>query len=222
MPPRAALPYLFVPQLVLLEKLGLVSGVSEGIAEAAHVLEKISRENLPEQPASACPAKSLASGINGTAPVIYGFGIFRGVAQRWKQQFNENAKVPAKWEVFPELNHNEVVGWEKAGALAKSFSTIFLRDQNEPVEVRSRIETTKLLMPRASKQFEVWSQGAGTLARMLSAVLVGDFTSVYLAVMRGVDPTPVQTIATLKKKLAETGTKEKILRELEKRKPVKP
>jgi glucose/mannose-6-phosphate isomerase len=221
MPPRAALPYLFVPQLVLLEKLGLVSGVSEGIAEAAHVLEKISRENLPEQPASACPAKSLASGINGTAPVIYGFGIFRGVAQRWKQQFNENAKVPAKWEVFSELNHNEVVGWEKAGALAKSFSTIFLRDQNEPVEVRSRIETTKLLMPRASKQFEVWSQGAGTLARMLSAVLVGDFTSVYLAVMRGVDPTPVQTIATLKKKLAETGTKEKILRELEKRKPVK-
>ncbi len=219
MPPRAALPYLFVLQLALLEKMGLVSGATEGLAEATRVLEKVSQENSPEK--STSPAKSLASGIHGTVPIIYGFGIYRGVAQRWKQQSNENAKTPAKWEVFPELNHNEVVGWQKVGDFAKVFSTIFLRDQNEPAEVRSRIETTKTLMPHASKQFEAWAQGTGTLARMLSAILVGDFTSVYLAVLRGVDPTPVQTIATLKKKLAETGTKERILRELEKVKPVK-
>jgi glucose/mannose-6-phosphate isomerase len=221
MPPRAALPYLFVPQLVLLEKLGLVSGVSESLAEATRVLGKVSRENVPEKQMQASPAKSLASEINGTVPVIYGWGIYRGVAQRWKQQFNENAKVPAKWEVFSELDHNEVVGWEKAGTLANQFSTIFLRDENEPVEVRSRIETTKMLMSKASKQFEVWSLGTGILAKMLSAVLVGDFTSVYLAALRGVDPTPVKTIVTLKQKLAETGTKERILRELEKLKPFK-
>jgi glucose/mannose-6-phosphate isomerase len=221
MPPRAALPYLLVPQLMLLERLGLASGVSENLSEATRVLEKVSRENMPEKPTSVNPSKSLASGTGGTVPIIYGFGIYRGVAQRWKTQFNENAKVPAKWEVFSELDHNEVVGWQEAGALAKSFSTIFLRDQNEPAEIRSRIETTKMLMPRASKQFEVWSQGTGTLARMLSAILVGDFTSVYLAVLRGVDPTPVQTIVTLKKKLAETGTKERVLRELEKLKPFK-
>ncbi len=221
MPPRAASPYLLVPQLVLLERMGLATGVSEGLAEACDVLESVCRENAPDKPTSANPAKCLASGINGTVPIIYGFGIFRGVAQRWKTQFNENAKIPAKWEVFPELDHNEVVGWEKAGALARGFSTIFLRDKHEPAEVRSRIETTKALMPRAPKQFEVWSQGTGTLAKMLSAIIVGDFTSVYLAVLRGVDPTPVKTIVTLKKKLAETGAKEKILLELKKLKPIK-
>jgi glucose/mannose-6-phosphate isomerase len=221
MPPRAASPYLLVPQLVLLEKMGLVSRVSEGLRDASRNLEKISRENAPEKPAESNPAKLLASRINGTVPVVYGFGIYRGVAQRWKQQFNENAKVPAKWEVFPELDHNEIVGWEKAGSLNRHFSTVFLRDKNEPIEVRSRIEITKTLMPKDSKQFEVWSQGKTTLAKMLSTILVGDFTSVYLAVLRNVDPTPVQTIVTLKQKLAETGTKDRVIRELEKLKPVR-
>jgi glucose/mannose-6-phosphate isomerase len=230
MPPRAASPYLLVPQLIILEKLGLISGVSEGLSEAFPNLQRGSRENAPEKPTSNNAAKSLASGINGTVPVIYGFGIYRGVALRWKQQFNENAKVPAKWEVFSELNHNEVVGWEKAGELAEHFSTVFLRDKNEPAEVRSRIETTKFLISfdwmrplheKFPKQFEVWSQGKSTLAKMLSTILVGDFTSVYLAILRGIDPTPVQTIATLKQKLAETGTKKRIIRELEKLKPIR-
>jgi len=222
MPPRAASPYLLVPQLVLLEKMGLVSGVSEGLNEALKLLEKVSRENAPEKHEEFNPAKSLASGINGSVPVVYGFGIYRGVAQRWKQQFNENAKVPAKWEVFPELNHNEIVGWEKAGALAKRFSTVFLRDKSEPAEVRSRIEITRALMQAGgSKQFEVWTQGKSALAKMLSTILVGDFVSVYLAVLRGVDPTPVQTIVTLKHKLGETGIREKIIRELEKLKPIR-
>jgi len=221
MPPRAASPYLLVPQLVLMEKLGLISGVSEGLDEVNDVIEQVSRENAPEKPTSTSTAKSLASGINGTIPVVYGFGVYRGVAMRWKQQFNENAKIPAKWEVFSELNHNEIVGWERAEALARCFSAVFLRDKSERAEVRSRIEITKKLMPAASKQFEVWAQGKGTLARMLSAILVGDFTSVYLAVLRGVNPTPVQTISTLKQRLAETGTKERIIRELEKLKPTR-
>jgi len=219
MPPRAALPYLLVPQLVLLEKMGLVSDVSEGLGEATKLLGKFSRENSPEKPVGKSLAKSLASGIHGTVPVVYGFGVYRGVAQRWKQQFNENSKVHAKWEVFPELNHNEIVGWEKADALAKQFSTVFLRDKNEPSEVRSRIEITKTLMPQNSKKFEVWAQGKSTLAKLLSTILMGDFISVYLAILRGVDPTPVQTIAMLKQKLGETGTKERIVRELEKLKP---
>jgi glucose/mannose-6-phosphate isomerase len=219
MPPRAASPYLLVPQLVLLEKMRLLSGVSEGFREAIILLEKISCENAPEKQVKSNIAKSLASGINGTVPVIYGFGIYRGVAQRWKQQFNENAKLPAKWESFPELNHNEIVGWEKAGELAEHCSTVFLRDEDESAEFRSRIEITKTLMPKALKKHEVWAQGKGALAKMLSTMLVGDFTSVYLSILRGVDPTPVQTITVLKQKLGETGAKEKIIRELEKLKP---
>jgi glucose/mannose-6-phosphate isomerase len=213
--PRAALPYLFTPLLLLLEKLGVVSGVSGGLSEAVTVLGRVSGENAPEKPVKANFAKMLASEINGSVPVVYGFGVFRGVAQRFKTQFNENSKMPSKWEYFSELDHNEVVGWEKAGDLARCFSTIFIRDKSESDAVRTRIETTKILLHPGSKRFEVWSQGKSALARMLSTVCIGDFTSVYLAILRGVDPTPVETISLLKQKIRKSGTKEKIIRELE-------
>ena len=214
-PPRAALPYLFTPLVVLAERLGIVSGVSRGFSEAISVLGQVSGECAPEMPVSGNAAKRLAVGVNGSVPVVYGFGVFRSVAQRFKTQFNENAKVPSKWGFFSEVDHNEVVGWERAGSLAECFSAVFLRDKTEPIEFRNRIEITKGLMPSGSKLFEVWSQGKNVLARMLSAVCIGDFTSVYLALLRGVDPTPVETISLLKARMKRSGTKEKVIRELE-------
>ena len=214
-PPRAALPYLFTPLVLLSERLGIVSGVSDGFSEAIPVLRRVSGECAPEVPVSGNAAKRLAVGINGSVPVVYGFGVFRSVAQRFKTQFNENSKVPSKWEYFSEVDHNEVVGWERAGRLAECFSAVFLRDKAEPIEFRNRIEITKGLMPSGSKLFEVWSRGEGVLARMLSAVCIGDFTSVYLALLRGVDPTPVETISLLKAQMKQRGTKERVVRELE-------
>jgi len=216
MPPRAALPYMFIPLLKALEKVDIVSGVSEEITEATKILEHVAGENAPHKPVKDNFAKTLATGVNGSVPEVYGFGVYRSVAQRFKQQFNENSKVPSKWEFFSELIHNEIVGWENAGKLEACFSTIFLRDKSEPDAIRSRIETTKTLLPSGSKMFEVWSQGKSTLARMLSTICIGDFTSVYLAVLRGVDPTPVKNIALLKEKTKQSGAKEKIIRELAK------
>ena len=114
MPPRAALPYLFVPLLLSTEKMKIVSSVSADLSEAITLLARISGENSSEKPARDNLAKALALGINETVPVVYGFGIYRSVAQRFKQQFNENSKVPSKWAFFSELNHNEIEGWEKA------------------------------------------------------------------------------------------------------------
>jgi glucose/mannose-6-phosphate isomerase len=213
--PRAALPYLFVPLLRVLEETGVISSVSGELVEAIDVLGRVGGECGPEVPVSSNVAKGLAVGVNGSVPVVYGFGVFRGVAQRFKTQFNENAKVPSKWEVFSELDHNEVVGWEGAGDLAGCFSAVFIRDENESEVIRSRIEITKELMPEGSKLFEVWGQGKSELARMLSVVCVGDFVSVYLALLRGVDPTPVNTISLLKAKVKRVGTKERIICELE-------
>jgi glucose/mannose-6-phosphate isomerase len=214
-PPRAALPYLFVPMLTALERLNFASKVSENLKKASRLLETVSAENSPEKPSEDNFCKTLATNICGTVPVIYGFGIYRGVAQRFKQQFNENSKIPAKFEVFPELNHNEIVGWEEAGKLARIFSTILIRDKTEPAEIRNRIETTKTLMLAAkSKLFEVWAQGETTLEKMLSTITIGDFTSVYLAILRKIDPTPVKTIVLLKTQMNQTGTKQRIIREL--------
>ena len=218
MPPRAALPYLFLPMLIILEKLGLTSDVSSEISEAIKVLEKVKDKNSPEKPLNDNFSKILASQINGTVPVVYGFGIYRAVAQRYKQQFNENSKLPAKWEFFPELNHNEIVGWESARELANCFSTIFIRDKDEREEIRQRIEVTKELMfeEAASRIFEVWSVGESRLAKMLYTIYIGDFTSVYLAILRGVDPTPVKTITLLKERIIRSGVKDKATGELQK------
>jgi glucose/mannose-6-phosphate isomerase len=217
MPPRAALPYLFVPLMICMEKMGLVSGASEELSEALQLLQKISKDNKPEKPTIENFSKALALNIGQTSPVVYGFGFYRSVAMRFKQQFNENSKVPAKWEVFSELNHNEIVGWERAGKLGKCFSAIFLRDSEEPAAIQSRIEITRELVEQAGVGLiEIQAQGKSRLARMLSTVCIGDFTSVYLAVLHGVDPTPVKTINYLKDTLKQNGVKEKVISELAK------
>jgi glucose/mannose-6-phosphate isomerase len=216
MPPRAALPHMLMPLLRVMETLSLMPSVEKEFDEATKVLEKVSKDNAPEKPTATNSAKSLAVNLYGTCPVVYGFGAYRGVALRYKQQFNENSKLPAKWEAFSELNHNETMGWANPKELAQAFSVVFLRDKAEPVEIRSRIETTQALMkPAVSRLFEVYAQGKSTLAKMLSTILIGDFTSVYLAYLRGVDPTPVDTVTVMKQKIEQNGVKKKVMRELE-------
>jgi glucose/mannose-6-phosphate isomerase len=216
MAPRATLPYLFLPLIVTLERIGLISGFDDEISETVKVLEKVSANNSPEVPSDRNFSKKLAVDINGTIPAVYGFGFYRTVAQRLKTQFNENSKNPAKWEFFPELDHNEIVGWEEAKQFAKCSSAIFVRDREEPPEIRQRIEVTKELMSRQiEKLSDVHSRGGSRLAKMTSVICIGDFTSVYLAILRGIDPTPVKTITLLKQKLEQTGFKEKVLRELQ-------
>ncbi len=216
MPPRAALPYMLVPLLVFMEKAGLVKGVKEELDEAVKLLEKISNENGPETTAIYNFAKNVAENIGDSTPCAYGFGVFRSVAQRFKQQFNENSKSASKWETFPELDHNEIVGWEGRGEQCKWFSVIFIRDVDEPVEIESRIETTKAIMERTGLvMFDLEVQGKSTLAKMLSTVVIGDFISVYLAVLRGTDPTPVRSINYLKDAIKEEGVRDKIISELE-------
>lgn len=217
MPPRAALPYMLLPLLVYLEKAGLVKGVKEELKETFSLLEKISADNGPEKPANENFAKGLAQNIGESTPAIYGFGFYRGVAQRFKQQFNENSKSAAKWEYFPELDHNEIVGWESRGEQCKWYSIILIRDVDEPVEIESRIEVTKQIMERRGLiMVDLEVQGKSPLAKMASTILVGDFTSVYLSVLRGEDPTPVKVITTLKNTLEQNGVKDKIIAELEK------
>ncbi|HVP92404.1 MAG TPA: bifunctional phosphoglucose/phosphomannose isomerase [Acidobacteriota bacterium] len=217
MAPRASLPYLFMPLPVLLEKAGFVSNVTSEISDIVKSLKQISDTNSPEKPLDRNFAKKLASNISGTIPVVYGFEIYNAVAHRLKTQFNENSKVPAKWECFSELDHNEIVGWEAANRLARHFSAIFIRDDSESEAMRTRIEITQELMRKKfSRIYEIKSIGKSQLAKMSSVICTGDFTSVYLAIMRGIDPTPVKSIASLKEKLKRSGTKEKIINELQK------
>ena len=199
--PRAAIAYLFFPLTRIMDNAGIYENQSE-VKEALRVLGRVSRENALTSPLQDNKAKKLAVGARGTVPVVYGFSQYGSVARRLKCQFNENSKVPSKHDVFPELNHNEVVGWEAQKHLTKAFSAIFLRDPFESPEIRTRIEITQqIVSPKVSRTMEIHAEGEQKLARMLSTMYIGDFASLYLAVLRGVDPAPTKTIAHLKQEM---------------------
>lgn len=204
LPPRASLPYLFFPLVIVMEKLGVISNTQKEISEAIEVLNCVERENSPEVLTDNNAAKKLALKLKDAVPVVYGFREYGAVAHRWKTQLNENSKSPSAYDVFPELNHNEVVGWEAPKSLTEKFSVILLRDDAEPPEIKHRIEATKLLVFRRISQIsEVYAVGKSTLAKMLYLLHFGDFVSVFLAVLRKVDPTPVKTINAIKKELTK-------------------
>jgi len=211
--PRVAFPYLFFPLIPLLENFGILRSYEEEVEEAIGVLEKIRDENAQEVPLQENFAKKLAWELRDSVPIVYGFRQYGAVARRLKSEFNENSKVPSFFDVFPELNHNEIMGWESAEELTKTFSVLLIRDKEEPPEIRQKIELTKkLALHKAKKTLEIHAKGKGKLAKMLSVMYLGDLTSVYLAILRGVDPIPVETISLLKKHLAE---KFNLVKELE-------
>jgi glucose/mannose-6-phosphate isomerase len=202
LPPRATLPYLFFPLPILMEKLGILQSREKEIQETVRVIEKLSQENSFETPVKNNLSKKLALELSETIPVVYGFREYAAVAHRLKTQFNENSKVPCKYEVFPELNHNEVVGWEASETLTKCFSILLIRDRNEPPEIKNRIEAIKsLALTKAQKILEIYAKGESKLARMFSVLHVGDFASVYLAILHNIDPTPVETINKIKEEM---------------------
>ena len=216
--PRVAIPYMFFPLPVLMEKMGIISNIETELEEAIQVLEKAAKANAPDVPTKNNKAKQLATEIVGTIPVIYGFRQYSSVAHRLKAQFNENSKVPSKSEVFPELNHNETVGYEAPESITKKMAIILIRDPEEPPEIRNRIETTtNLVFDRANKVLEIWAEGKGKLAKLFSVMYTGDFASVYLAILQNKDPTPVNIIVRVKSELAKkSGMKEKFEAELAK------
>lgn len=204
LPPRVAIPYLFFPLPIILVKMGLLTNRDEEIREAIRVLRKLSEENSPETSVKNNFSKRLALDLAETIPVVYGFRHYGAIAHRIKTQFNENTKIPSKYEVFPELNHNEVMGWEATEDITRKFSIILLRDSDEPPEIRHRIETTKrLALSRTHKVLEIPAKGEKKLAKMLSTMYIGDLVSFYLAILRKTDPTPVKTISEIKSELSK-------------------
>jgi len=201
--PRAALGYLAISALAALERWGLVGACGEEVREAAEVLEGVAAEAGPDVAASRNPAKRLAEQIAGRVPAVYAASpAIAAAAHRWKTQFNENSKTHATWNVFPELTHNEVVGWEAPPDVTGMFAVIVLLAGDEPERLlrQVRLACGQAFHPAAGV-YEIRGRGTGPLSRLLSLVLLGDLTSIYLAYLRGVDPTPVEAIDALKRAL---------------------
>ena len=201
--PRAAIGYLLLPLLKLLCRLGL-SGLEGELASLPHTLSALKRHWGAAVPLKANRAKQLAQGLYGKIPLIYGVeGTTDAAALRWKAEINEDSKQPAFWNSIPELCHNEIVALEGA-ALLPQMKVILLRSRFDHPRNHQRIGILEnLLVERGIEYEEVWAEGEGKLAQLLGLVYLGDFVSFYLAMLNGVDPTPVRLIAEFTRRLAQ-------------------
>ena len=199
--PRAAVAYALVVALEVAAACGAGESLRSEIDVAAAHTEELIGLWRPGGEQDEFP-KELARGLYGTVPQIAGAGLTASIAYRWKTQFNENAKIPAFSHELPELDHNEIVGWETAAEFGR-FSAVFLDDADLHPRIRQRIELTRgLIAASAAATFRVESVGETPTERLLSLVVLGDLVSLYLAVLRGVDPTPVAVLENLKSALA--------------------
>ncbi|RME19678.1 MAG: bifunctional phosphoglucose/phosphomannose isomerase [Candidatus Zixiibacteriota bacterium] len=203
--PRAALGYSFVPIAALMEKLGLVKGITEQLSNAVTQLRDWRENYIEDTPVAQNLAKQLAQKMHGKLPIIYGGPTLTDViAVRWKGQVCENAKNLAFANTYAEFNHNELVGWcEIVKPHTDHLMVVQLRDKGDHPQIARRMDIVKGIIEKTGVEvIDVTSRGVTEIDRMMSLIQLGDFTSYYLAVLNEVDPTPVEAIETLKKALA--------------------
>ena len=199
--PRAAVAYLFVIALEVAWLCGAGERLHAEIDVAAASAERLAADWGPDA-AEDSLAKELARGLHGTVPQIAGAGLTAPVAYRWKTQINENAKTPCFAGELPELDHNEIEGWRGAAELG-AFSAVFLDDADLHPRIRQRLELTRgLIASHAAATYRIESIGETPTERLVSLILLGDLVSLYLAVLRGIDPSPVALLERLKGELA--------------------
>lgn len=192
--PRAAVGYAFAAAVELAALCGAGMPIRPEIDSSAHHLER-EREPLVQL------AGAIAERLDGSVPVVYGSGLTGPVAYRWKCEINENAKLPAFSNELPEVDHNEIVGWEGAGEAGR-FAAVLLEDAGQHPRERRRFElTANLISENAEDVVRVESKGDSPTERLLWVVMLGDLVSLELAARRGVDPTPIEVIDRLKREL---------------------
>lgn len=191
--PRMGTGYFFSIFYQILVNHGLALDKTAEILEGANKL----KENMAlfEE-----KGKKLAEKIKGKTPIVYAPSKFASIAMVWKIKINENAKTPAFWNFFPELNHNEMVGYTNPQA---KFIALMLRDKNDDPRNYKRYEITANLIQQKRIDTEIIDMEEGsTFYKIFSTILIGDFTSYYLALSYNQDPTPVDMVEELKKILA--------------------
>jgi glucose/mannose-6-phosphate isomerase len=205
LPPRQALGYLFFPLLALFEKLRFISSKRKEIAETQELLHELVERYNPETSFGHNLANHIAQSIYHAIPIVYtGVPYLYPVPIRWRNQFNENSKSMAFSNVFPELNHNEIMGWEGLAEVNKHFRVILLRDPDETPRIKYRISITKDILKQKKILFgEIFAEGNSRLARLFSLIYLGDWASYYWAMLNEKDPLMIETIDLLKEKLSK-------------------
>lgn len=201
MMPRASIGYIFGGMLGALERSGIVT-VDRQIEEAIRVMGKTSSYCKLSVHTPDNPAKMLAHEMYSHLPVIVGYGLSRPVAKRWADQLSENSKSLAFSLELPELDHNAIVGLVR-DQRSKGMACVFL--QHDPVgkQMAARVNATKEVIARVAPVYSTDALGLSPLAKMFSLIMMGDYVSVYLAVLRNEDPSENEVIEELKAVLSK-------------------
>lgn len=209
--PREALPDLLAASMAVLVKWGICNDESV-LVELRTVGEQLGvlRKKIGfQRPHARNPAKQLAVKLHDTIPFIYTAQLLAAAGRRFKNQLNENSKVLAKFEALPEMLHNEVQSWQmlREDSYADCVSFVLLRgcEANDETEKFDRL--APLIRQAGSRKVHVISLKFPTrLATVLGTIYFCDYVSFYLAILRGIDPTPITTIQTLKRSARASGS----------------
>ncbi|MEI7631748.1 MAG: bifunctional phosphoglucose/phosphomannose isomerase [bacterium] len=203
--PRFAVLYCFKALIDILESVGFVNAkdMDAELFAAADHLEAAVKNWLVDVPTSKNPAKQLALELAGTSPVIYAGSTLWPAAYKWKISFNENAKNVAWCNSYPEFCHNEFIGWA-SHPVEKPYSIVDLRSSFDNDRVTKRFEIVdKLLSGKRPAAHVVNAKGDTLIEQLVWTVVFGDFVSLYVGILNGVDPTPVDLVEKLKAELVK-------------------
>lgn len=200
--PRMSSFYFISALLELLAPMGIVD--TKCLDERVGVSEWLKEQTAnwrAEVPTSQNPAKQLALEIMGKTAVVYSGPLLAPAANKWKICFNENAKNLAWWNQYPEFNHNEFIGWS-GHPVDKPFTVIEVRSNLEHERVQKRFEVSERLLSgkRPAPQIVV-PEGETIPQQLFWTSMFGDFVSIYLALLNGINPTPVDLVEKLKEDL---------------------
>jgi len=203
--PRMATLYSYKALLTLLTKAAMVepSALASELNSCVELLKTATASWRPDVPTKDNHAKQIALELMGKSPVVYAGPLLYPAAYKWKISFNENAKNIAWSNQLPEFNHNEFLGWTEQ-PVQKPYAVIDLRSSLEHERVQKRFAVTeRLLSGMRPAPIVVETRGDSLLQQLLWTVVLGDFVSLYLALLNGLDPTPVELIEKLKTALNE-------------------
>mgnify|MGYP006283649783 CR=1 FL=1 len=188
--PRSAYGYLFFSLLRILENSGYIEKQKDYVDKTIKMLNN----NIYKD-----HAKKIVDKIIKKVPIIYCSEKNWSIAYKWKINFNENAKIHAFYNVFPELNHNEMLGFSHMFA---DYAVIIIRDEDDYFRIKKRMDITKKMIKQQDcNVVEVAIKGSCRLAKIFSAIYIGDWVSYFLALKYETDPTPVALIEEFKKQL---------------------
>ncbi len=194
-PPRACLGYSFVQLMKVLEVYGFApSSLFNDLDQTITLLDAENKQIKDE-------AQKIANTLHKKIAVLYSLGSCEGVAVRIRQQINENSKMLCWHHSFPEMNHNELVGWteKNENLVVISLQTTFDFDRT-----KKRYEVCKPLFQKLSHDvIDLHAKGKSKLEQFFYLINIGDWVSCYLADIKGIDPVEVKVIDHLKGELAK-------------------